>query len=336
MTLTQATGAPSDQRVATADAPFAYSDYEFTGSNPLAGGSAFIEGQWVPASEARISIHDAGYLHSDVTYTAIHAWHGNIFRLDDHLDRLFSNAASSRIEPPFTRAETRQLIIEGVKRSELREAFISISVTSGFPLNFLGGDRNLHIQKPQMYLYVIPYSWIWTPAKIMEGVHAGIMQTVRRAGRNVIDPQVKNFAWGDLMRAVHEARDRGIDAPILLDSDGAVAEGPGYNVFIVKDGQLATPSRNALPGITRRTVVELARAQGYAVTERDIEVRELYAADEIFTSTTAGGITPVISIDGIPLGDGKPGAITLELLQRYWAAMDEQSGWITPVAYAAD
>jgi branched-chain amino acid aminotransferase len=143
----------------------------------------------------------------------------------------------------------------------------------------------------------------------------------------------KGAAWIDLTKSLYEGKDRGYEAPILLDSDNLIAEGPGYNVFVIKNRKLSTPARNALPGITRKTVADIGRSLGYEVVEADVTVEELTTADEVFTATTAGALVPVISIDGQPVGDGAPGPITKQLLERYWAAMDEPSDWIQPVTY---
>ena len=156
---------------------------------------------------------------------------------------------------------------------------------------------------------------------------------VRRAGRNTVDPTIKNYQWGDLTAASFEAKDRGARTAILMDSDNCVAEGPGFNVCIVKDGKLASPSRNALPGITRKTVFEIADAMGIEATLRDVTSHELYEADELMAVTTAGGVTPINSLDGEALGDGTPGPLTTAIRDRFWALMDEPSPLIEAIEY---
>lgn len=308
-----------------------YSDYELDHSSRYAGGCAWIEGEFVPPAEARISIFDQGYLHSDVTYTVFHVWNGNAFRLQDHLDRLFSNAASMRIIPPMTKDEVRALALECVAKSQLREAFISVSITRGYSTS--PGERDITKHRPQVYIYAIPYQWIVPFDKIEHGVRAMVAQTVRRTPRNSIDPQVKNFAWGDLIRAVQETGDRGYEAPILLDGDGLVAEGSGFNVLIIKDGELLTPGRSALPGITRKTVLEIAQSLGLNTRETDITYAELIGAEEVLGSTTAGAVWPFISVDETIIGDGTPGPLTRAIIRRYWELNVEPSDLLTPIQY---
>lgn len=309
-----------------------YSDYELDRSSPFAGGCAYIEGEFVPLSQARISIFDQGFIHSDVTYTVFHVWHGNAFRLDDHIDRLFDNAASLRIVPPFSKDEVKRIALEAVRRSQLREAFVNVTLTRGFSSS--PGERDVTKHKPQLYSYVTPYQWIAPFEAIQFGIRGMVAQTVRRTPRNAIDPQVKNFQWGDLIRAVHETIDNDYDAPILLDNEGFVAEGAGYNIVIIKDGVVRTPGRNALPGITRKTVLEIAEALGHTTEFADLSYRDLIDADEVLGCTTAGAIVPFRSVDDHPIGDGIPGIVTQQILRRYWALMDEPSALLTRVDYA--
>ncbi|CAN5559388.1 D-amino acid aminotransferase [soil metagenome] len=314
-----------------ADAVMTYSDYDVDWSSPFAGGCAWIEGEYVPHAHARISIFDAGYGHSDVTYTVAAVWHGQVFRLDDHLERLLDGAARTRLPVPLSYNEIRDIALGVVERSQLREAFLHISVTRGF--GTVPGEKDLSQLTPQVYVYAIPYLWVFPPHQQMDGAGAIVPRHVRRAGRNTVDPTIKNHQWGDLTASQWEAADRGADTAILLDADNCVAEGPGFNVFVVKDGALATPSRNCLPGITRRTVLEIAAKLGIPASVRDVTSRELYAADELFATTTAGGVTPITSLDGVPLGSGGPGPVTTRLRNRYWAGLDETSPLLTPVDY---
>jgi branched-chain amino acid aminotransferase len=156
---------------------------------------------------------------------------------------------------------------------------------------------------------------------------------VRRAGRNTVDPTIKNYQWGDLTAASFEAKDRGARTAILMDADNCVAEGPGLNVAVVKDGKLASALRNALPGITRKTVFGLADAMSIEATMRDVTSHELYDADELMAVTMTGGVTPINTLDGEPLGDGTPGPITVAIRDRFWALMDEPSPLIEAIDY---
>ncbi len=308
-----------------------YSDYELDTSNQFAGGAAWIEGDYVPASEARISIFDTGFGHSDVTYTVAQVWHGNIFRLGDHVDRLLDNARALRLESPLTSDELAAIAKRCVALSQLRESYVNLTLTRGYGKR--RGEKDLTKLTPQVYMYAIPYLWAFPPHEQIVGTSVIVPRHVRRAGRNTIDPRVKNYQWGDLTAAGFEAKDRGARSAILLDSDGCVAEGPGFNVIVVKDGRLASPSRNALPGITRRTVLEIAATMDIEATLRDVTSHELYDADELVAVTTAGGVTPITSLDGEPIGGGTPGPLTVALRDRYWALMDEPSDLVEAIEY---
>jgi branched-chain amino acid aminotransferase len=308
-----------------------YSDYELDTSSPFAGGVAWIEGEFMPAEDAKISIFDTGFGHSDVTYTVAHVWHGNIFRLDDHIDRLLDGARKLRLDAGLSKEELAELTKRCVSLSQLRESFVNLTVTRGYGKK--KGEKDLSKLTHQVYIYAIPYLWAFPPAEQIFGTTAIVPRHVRRAGRNTVDPTIKNYQWGDLTAASFEAKDRGARTAILLDSDNCVAEGPGFNVVVVKDGKLASPSRNALPGITRKTVYELADQMGIEATLRDVTSQELYDADELMAVTTAGGVTPINSLDGEKIGNGEPGPLTVAIRDRFWALMDEPGPLIEAIRY---
>jgi branched-chain amino acid aminotransferase len=308
-----------------------YSDYELDASSPFAGGAAWIEGEFVPAAEARISIFDNGFGRSDLTYTVAHVWHGNVFRLGDHLDRLLDGARKLRLDAGMTREELADVARRCVSLSQLRESFLNLTITRGYGQQ--SGERDVTKLVHQVYVYAIPYVWAFPPHEQIFGTTAVVPRHVRRVGRGTIDPTIKNYQWGDLTAASFEAQDRGARSAILLDADNCVAEGPGFNVVVVKEGALASPSRNALPGITRKTVFEIAACTGIDASLRDITSRELYDADELIAVTTAGGVTPIVSLDGEKVGDGQPGPLTVAIRDRFWALMDEPSPLIEAIQY---
>jgi len=163
----------------------------------------------------------------------------------------------------------------------------------------------------------VPFVWIASPEKQMEGLHLVISQ-VRRIPAESVDPTVKNYHWLDLVAGLYDAYHRGGETVILVDHAGNVVEGPGFNIFVVKHVKIATPERGVLEGITRKTVIELAQTLSIPVEIRSVSAAETQQADEVFVTSTAGGIMPVTKIDGHALGDGKPGPITLQLRERYW------------------
>lgn len=308
-----------------------YSKYDVDTGSPLAGGCAWIAGEYVPAAEARISVFDAGFAHSDLTYTAVSVWHGGIFRLGEHVERLLAGARKLRIESPLTAEEIETIALRCTALSQLREAFVWIGVTRG--LGPTPGDRMSPAMAPKVYAYAIPYLWVFPLEAQLDGASAVVARHVHRSGRGTVDPTVKNLQWGDLTKATLEARERGAMQPILLDSDKCLAEGAGFNVLVVKNGTIATPVRNCLPGITRRTAIEIATRQGVAVEERDVSSEELYAADEVFATTTAGGVTPIVELDGAPVGTGRPGPITTAIRDRFWQLVDEPSALVRKIDY---
>lgn len=296
----------------------------------FAQGVAWIEGKYVPIMDARIPILDQGFLHSDLTYDVPAVWNGRIFRLDDHLDRLEMSCAKMRLPLPMARPELRELVLDMIARSGLRDAYVEIIVTRG--LKFLRGAKAEDIV-PSLYLIVVPYVWILPLEYQDHGAPAVVTRTVRRTPPGAIDPTIKNLQWADLVRGLMEASDRDSYFPILPDGDGNATEGAGYNIFLVKNGELHTPRRGVLEGITRRTVLEIAAAHGLATHVTEVPVQALYDCDELFMCSTAGGIMPLVSIDGNLIGNGVVGPITRLIWEDYWAMHDDPQ-FSEPVHYA--
>ena len=269
----------------------------------------------MPIGEARIPILDAGFVRSDLTYDVVGVWEGHFFRLDDHLARLERGCGLLRLAPPLSMDELREILIEAVRRSRLRNAYVEAIVTRGVPAP---GERDPRRWQSRVYAYAIPYVWIVRPELQERGTEVVVARDTRRIPAGAVDPTIKNFHWGDLVRGLFEAYDRSAWLPILTDGDGLVAEGPGFNVFALVAGQLQTPQRGVLEGITRRTAIEIAREQNLDVIVADIPVSALYEADEIFLTSTAGGVMPVTTLDGQSVGTGRPGAVTSLIRRRYW------------------
>ena len=279
-----------------------------------AAGAAFVDDEFVPVGEARIPILDWGFLRSDATYDVAHVWRGSFFRLEDHLDRFERGMAKLRMGLPYGRDRIREILIECVRLSGLRDAYAEIICTRGIPKP---GSRDPRDCENRFYAFVVPFVWISTPEKQERGLRATI-SPVERIAPEAVDPTVKNYHWLDLQAALLDAYDRGGETAILVDRHGNVVEGPGFNVFAVKDGRVSTPDRGVLEGITRRTVIELAGELGIPLEVGTVSARELRLADEAFVSSTAGGIMPLTTVDGSPLGDGRPGPVTGRLRGAYW------------------
>lgn len=283
--------------------------------NPLAKGIAWVEGQLWPLAEARIPLLDQGFLHGDLTYDVPGVWDGRFFRLDDHLKRLETSCEKMRLRNPLDWATTRKTLIDMVAKSGIRDAYVELIVTRG--LKFV---REYKSYENSLYLMVMPYIWAMPPALHPTGGHAVVTRMVRRTPPGAMDPTIKNLQWGDFVRGWLEAMDRDATYSFLPDGDGNVTEGGGYNIFVVKDRVLMTPSRGVLEGVTRKTVLELAESRGLRTVVDFVPVEVLYHADEIFMSTTAGGIMPITRLDGRAVADGKVGAVTCTIWEAYWAA----------------
>lgn len=295
----------------------------------LAAGAAWIQGEIVPIAEARIPLTDTGFTRSDLTYDVVSVWNGAFFRLDRHLDRFARNCRKLRLDLGMSEDELGATLHDLVARTGLRESYVSMTCTRGVPPP---GSRDPRTFQNRLYLYAIPFVWLLKWEERDTGMPAIIARSVERISPNAVDPTVKNFHWGDLTASLFEAYDRGARFSVLLGADGTITEGPGYNVFAYVDGELLTPDAGALEGITRLTVMELAREAGLTVRETKIDEPTFRRATELFATTTAGGVMAITSLDGQPLGDGTAGPLTRQLRDRFWAAHSEPR-YAQPIAY---
>jgi branched-chain amino acid aminotransferase len=293
-------------------------------------GAAFAHGRYMPIDEAQVSILDTGFSRSDVTYDVVAVWGGAFFRLEDHLQRFERSCRELRLKLEHGRDEIASILIELVRLTGLRAAYVETICTRGVDRE---GVRDPRRFENQFFAYAIPYVWLLDPADETTGMDAVVARTVRRIPSTSLDPTVKNFHWGDLTRGLYEAYDRGARYPILLDHDGNVTEGAGYNVFAVVDGSLLTPSSGTLEGITRRTILELAEREGIPAESVPLSEEAFRSGAELFATSTAGGVMPIVSLDGEAVGDGTAGPVTRRLRELYWQA-HEDPGYITRVDYS--
>jgi branched-chain amino acid aminotransferase len=291
------------------------------------GGSVFIDGDWKPLSEARISLFDWGFTRSDATYDVASVWQGAFFRLDDHLDRFFASMAKLRLAIPYGRDDVRRIVHGCVRAGGLRDAYVAMVCTRGVPPP---GSRDPRLAINRFYAYAVPFVWIAPPDKQRSGIDLHVSRRVRIAPESV-DPTVKNYHWLDLVQSLFDAYDRGADTSSVVDAEGNVTEGPGFNLFAVKDGVVRTPARGVLEGVSRRTVIELCEALALPIRVAPLPERELAEADEVFLSSTGGGVLPIAKVDGRPLR-AFPGPITRRLQDAYWALHDDPRHR-DPVAY---
>lgn len=288
-------------------------------NNPLSEGAAWIDGEIVPVAEARLPLLDWGFLHSDATYDVAHVWNGRFFRLDDHIDRFVVSMEALRMSIPHDRDAIADILIELVRRSGLHEAYVEMICTRGLPAP---GSRDPRSCTNCLYAFAVPFIWIADPKKQKSGLHL-IVSERHRIPPASIDPRIKNYHWLDMVMALFEAYDHGGETAVTVDVAGNLVEGPGFNIFAVRGGELVTPAAGILEGITRRTVLELAREAEYPVHEQELHAAEARSADELFLTSTAGGVMPVTRIDDERIADGRPGSITRALGDRYWALHDD-------------
>jgi branched-chain amino acid aminotransferase len=293
----------------------------------MAEGIAFVEGQYIPAGEARIPLFDIGFTRGDAVYDTVSVWRGRFFRLDDHIDRFLRSCAAARLACPHPPPELARILAQCVHRAGLEDAYVQMIVTRGeFPSLT---RRDPRLCQNRFIGFAVPYIWIVPPERQAVGIDLAIVEN-RRTPAEAIDPRVKNFNWMDLQRGLFEALDRGADTAVLCTPAGHLAEGPGFNLFLLRGGALWTPRGNVLEGITRRTVLDLAEEIGVPAHQADLTPESLEAAEEAFLSSTAGGIIPVARVDGRPLGAGRPGPVTTRLRTLYWDK--REAGWLgTPV-----
>ncbi|PNP58263.1 hypothetical protein THARTR1_01778 [Trichoderma harzianum] len=301
-------------------------------NNPFANGVAWIAGELSPLAEARIPIVDQGFLHGDMCYDVPSVWDGKFFRLDDHITRFDASCAKLRLKLPLPREELKGILFDMVAKSGMRDAYVELIVTRGF--------KGVREAKPEdivnnLYVILLPYVWLMDPDMQYNGGSAIVARTVRRTPPGAMDPTVKNLQWGDMVRGMYEARDRGASYPFLTDGDSNLTEGSGYNIVFVKNGAIYTPDRGVLHGITRKTVMEVARTNGIDVHVEVVPVEMAYTCDEIFMCTTAGGVLPITVLDGQPVKDGKVGPITKAIWDGYWAIHDD-AAYTTEINYSAN
>lgn len=273
----------------------------------------YIDGEFVPESEAKISVFDHGFLYGDGVFEGIRAYEGRVFRLREHIDRLYDSAKAIDLEIPLSKEEFEKIILETLRINNLRDAYIRPIVTRGI------GDLGLDPRKcKKPTIIVITKPWDKLYGDLYEKGLKAVTVAVRRNSYDALPPNIKSLNYLNNILAKIEANAKGGDEAILLDKDGFVSEGSGDNIFIVKKGKILTPPTiNNLKGITREVTIEIIKKHGISFEERNIGLYDLYTADEVFVTGTAAEIAPIVEIDGRKIGDGKPGRITKLLMAEF-------------------
>ena len=277
-------------------------------------GAAWMNGEFIQLSEARIPVLDWGFLRSDATYDVVHVWQGRFFRLDKHIDRFFHSTEKLRMPCKVSRINLKKILAGCVERSGLDNAYVEMIQTRGMSPNF---ERDPRKSEPRFIAFAVPFGWILKPEEFEKGLDV-LVSNRRRISPNSIDSRIKNYHWLDLVSGMFEAYDNGHDTVILTDEENNISEGPGFNIFCVDETGLNTPNKGVLEGITRQTVLDLAKELNVPFQLRPISLETLKSSNEVFATSTAGGIMPITKINGLPIGRGAPGEITRKLHKTYW------------------
>jgi branched-chain amino acid aminotransferase len=276
----------------------------------------YIDGKYYDQKNAKISVFDHGLLYGDGIFEGIRAYNGRVFKLTEHIDRLFYSAKGILLKIPLSHGEIVRAVVETCRRNKLRDGYVRLLVTRGAGTLGLNPNRcknpSIIIIADKIQLY---------PAELYErGMEIVTVPTTRNL-HSALNPAIKSLNYLNNILAKIEANNAGCEEAIMLNAEGFVSECTGDNIVIVKAGQMLTPplSAGALYGITRGVVIELAREEGLTVAEPNLTRYDLFNADECFLTGTGAELIPIVKIDGRVIGAGKPGPITRRLVDKYHA-----------------
>ncbi|MDC0058057.1 aminotransferase class IV [Pelagibacteraceae bacterium] len=277
-------------------------------------GHAWIDGNFVALAEAKISILDWGFLRSDATYDVVHVWQERFFLLDKHIDRFFESTKKLRMPCQMSRDELKKILAGCVEKAKLENAYVEMIQTRGISPNFVRDPRQA---TPRFIAFAVPFGWILKQEDFEKGLDV-LLTDIKRIPPSSVDPTIKNYHWMDLVTGMLNAYEKGNDTAVLVDENNNISEGPGFNIFCVNESGIFTPDYGVLEGITRQTVFDLAKELNLFIFKKSISLKELQSANELFATSTAGGIMPITKISGKKVGDGSVGNITRKLYKIYW------------------
>jgi branched-chain amino acid aminotransferase len=282
----------------------------------------FIDGKYWDERDAKISVFDHGLLYGDGIFEGIRAYNGRVFKLKEHIDRLFCSARSILLKVPMAHADIMAAIVETCRRNRIRDGYIRLVVTRG--VGTLGLNPN-RCKNPSVII-IAGKMQLYPPELYQRGMEIVTVPTVRNL-QSALNPAIKSLNYLNNILAKIEANNAGCEEAIMLNAEGFVAECTGDNIFIVKERRLLTPplSAGALYGITRGVVLDLAAQSGLTVGEPHLTRYDLFNADECFLTGTGAEVVPVVKIDGRVVGTGKPGPVTESLVVQY-RALTKASG----------
>ena len=276
----------------------------------------YIDGKYYDEKNAKVSVFDHGLLYGDGIFEGIRAYNGRVFRLREHIDRLFDSAKAILLEIPISHAAMMKAVVDTCRKNKLRDGYIRLIVTRGKGTLGLNPNR---CKKPS--IIVIADKIQLYPPELYERGRAIVTVATTRNLSNAVNPAIKSLNYLNNILAKIEANNAGVEEAIMLNSEGFVAECTGDNIFILKGGRMMTPplSAGALYGITRGVVMDMAREASIPVSEPNLTRYDLFVADECFLTGTGAELIPVTKIDGRVIGNGKPGPVTKSLVKNYHA-----------------
>ena len=278
------------------------------------GLTIYLDGKYVDQSEAKVSVFDHGLLYGDGIFEGIRVYNNCIFRLEQHLDRLYSSAKYIMLTIPVTREELVEATIETVRRNNIRDGYIRLVVTRGV------GDLGLAPWKcAKASIFIIASTITLYPAELYENGMEIVTVPTTRNRNEALNARAKTLNYLNNILAKIEARNSGVEEALMLDASGFVAECTGDNIFLIHKGKVLTPPTylGALKGITRDTIIELAKAEGLEVIEEPFTRFDVYDSDECFLTGSAAEAIPVVKVDGRVIGTGRPGDVTRRLIERF-------------------
>jgi branched-chain amino acid aminotransferase len=282
----------------------------------------YVDGVFYPKSQAKVSVFDHGLLYGDGVFEGIRAYNGSVFKLKEHIDRLYRSAHMIMLEIPISKEEMIQTVVETLRKNNLKDSYIRLVVTRGV------GDLGLNPKKcSKPTIIVITDTIALHKGEAKEKGVTAMISWVKRDPVDATSHEIKSLNYLNSILAKIEANINGVDEAICLDKNGFVCEGVAENIFIVRNGRIFTPPSytGALPGITAEEIAKLARKLGYEVKDKNITPYELFNAEEVFFTGTAAEIVPVREINKRTISNGKPGPITKRLMEEFAKLVRDQS-----------
>jgi branched-chain amino acid aminotransferase len=274
----------------------------------------FLNGEFVPEEEAKVSVFDHGFLYGDGCFEGIRAYDGRVFKLEEHMDRLYDSAKALDLDVPYDQEEFTELVLEACRVNELEDAYIRPLVSRG------EGDLGLDPRKCEECTTLIiarEFPTLYGDELYETGLTLATV-SARRNSPQCLSPNIKSMNYLNNIIGKIEANQKGVDEGLFLDLQGYVSEATADNVFVVDDGTVITPPpQNSLVGVTRSSAIELAQDEGFPFEEKRLTLFDVYSADEVFMTGTAAEIAPIVEVDGREIGDGTPGGITKQLMSAF-------------------